>query len=103
MAKIGTFTKDGGVYKGTIHSLTINVEVEIVPVEKTAEKAPDYRVYDLNGSECGAGWDKTTEQGTDYISLKLDDPSFSAPIYVSLFKAEGRNEFSLLWQRPNAR
>ena len=102
MAKIGTFTKEGDVYKGTICTLTLNVKVEIAPVDKTGEKAPDYRVYS-NGSELGAGWKQTSEQGTDYISVKLDDPSLSAPIYTSLFRAEGHNEFSLLWQRPNGR
>ena len=83
MAKIGTFTKEGDVYKGTICTLTLNVKVEIAPVDKTGEKAPDYRVYS-NGSELGAGWKQTSEQGTDYISVKLDDPSLSAPIYTSL-------------------
>ena len=54
MAKIGTFTKEGDVYKGTICTLTLNVKVEIAPVDKTGETAPDYRVYS-NGSELGAG------------------------------------------------
>jgi len=103
MAKIGTFTKNSkGVYTGSIKTLALNARLEIVPVEQTGEKAPNYRVYS-EGSELGAGWDKTSEQGTDYVSLKLDDLSFSAPIYVSLFKAEGQNEYSLLWQRPNSR
>ena len=103
MAKIGTFTKDSkGVLRGSIHTLALNAELEIVPVEVTSEKAPNYRVYS-KGSELGAGWTQTSEQGTEYVSLKLDDLSFSAPIYVSLFKAEGPNEYSLLWQRPNGR
>jgi uncharacterized protein (DUF736 family) len=102
MAKIGTFTKNKGVYTGSIKTLVLNAKIEIVPVEQTGEKAPNYKVYS-EGSELGAAWDKTSEQGTQYISLKLDDPAFSAAIYVSLFKAEGHDEYSLLWQRPNNR
>ncbi len=104
MAKIGTFTKDGkGVYTGSIKTLVLNTELEIVPVERTSDKAPNYQVYS-EGSTLGAGWDKTSEQGTDYMSLKLDDPCFSAPIHVSLFKdLDAENEYSLLWQRPNGR
>ena len=70
MAKIGTFTKSSnGVYAGSIKTLALDVKLEIVPVEATGEKAPNYRVYS-EGSELGAGWDKTAEEkGTAYISL----------------------------------
>ena len=103
MAKIGTFTKrNDGVYTGSMKTLAIDVNLEIVPVEATGER-PNYKVYSA-ASEVGAGWDKISEEkGTGYISLKLDDPSLSAPIYASLLKAEGENEYSLLWQRPTPR
>jgi uncharacterized protein (DUF736 family) len=101
MAKIGTFKKgSNGSIKGRMSTLALDVELEIVPVEKASENAPSYRVYS-RGSELGAGWPQTSETGTDYISLKLDDLSFSAPVYVSLFPAEGKDEYSLLWQRPS--
>ncbi|MGB8869695.1 MAG: DUF736 family protein, partial [Rhodomicrobium sp.] len=48
--------------------------------------------------------EKTSEQGTWYLSLKLDGPALPAPIYASLFKdQDADSEYSLLWQRPNSR
>ncbi len=35
---------------------------------------------------------------SDYLGLKLDDPSFTAPIFANLFDDEG---YSLIWSRPN--
>ena len=43
---------------------------------------------------------KCSEGGRDYLSLKLDDPSFNAPIYANLFDDEGGEGFTLLWSRP---
>lgn len=39
-------------------------------------------------------------EGRDYLSLKLDDPSFNAPIYVNLFDDEGGEGYTPLWSRP---
>ncbi|MEM8801470.1 MAG: DUF736 family protein, partial [Pseudomonadota bacterium] len=52
-------------------------------------------------------WSKRSTEGRDYLSLKLDDPSFTQPIYANLFDdtvIEGGEEtFSLIWSRPNTR
>ncbi|WP_414638234.1 DUF736 family protein [Azospirillum sp.] len=41
----------------------------------------------------GAGWRNTArETGRDYHSVKLDDPSFPAPISASLVDADGTAE-----------
>ena len=40
------------------------------------------------------------EEGRDYLSLKLDDPSFNSPIYANLFDDEGGEGYTLLWSRP---
>ena len=50
--------------------------------------------------EIGAAWSKRSEEGRDYLSLKLDDPSFTAPIYANLFDDEGGEGYTLLWSRP---
>jgi uncharacterized protein (DUF736 family) len=44
-----------------------------------------------------------SNEGRDYLGLKLDDPSFNAPIYANLFDDEGEETFSLIWSRPNGR
>ena len=35
----------------------------------------------------------------DYLSVKLDDPSFTTPIYANLFDDEGSETFGLIWSR----
>ncbi|WP_156180163.1 DUF736 family protein, partial [Bradyrhizobium sp. LTSPM299] len=41
------------------------------------------------------------ETEREYLSVKLDDPSFPAPIYASLVKGEGDEGFILIWSRRN--
>lgn len=50
------------------------------------------------GIEIGAGWRKAAkETGRPYHSVKLDDPSFPAPIYASLVEVDGA--YALIWSR----
>jgi uncharacterized protein (DUF736 family) len=99
MAQIGTFTRDEtGTYTGTIRTLTLNVKASIKPCDRDSDKAPDHRVT-ATGVEFGAGWSKTArETGVQYLSLKLDDPSFPAPIYASLVQGDN-GEHKLIWSR----
>ena len=99
MAQIGTFTRDDtGTYTGMIKTLTLNVKVTIKPVTKDNQKAPNYRVT-ANGVEFGACWSKAArETGAEYLSVKLDDPSFTAPVYATLVQGE-KGEHKLIWSR----
>jgi len=103
MATIGTFTKSGdnGGFVGTVKTLALNVKAKIVPTEKDNDKAPDFRIF-AGATEFGAAWRKTSNAGREYVSVKLDDPSFAAPIYASLVAVEGSEEFSLIWSRRQA-
>ena len=47
----------------------------------------------------GAAWSKRSNEGRDYLSVKLDDPSFIAPIYANLFDDEDGEGFTLIWSR----
>jgi len=100
MSVIGTFTKTEDSFVGTIRTMTINVKVKIVPNrEKANEKAPDYRVY-AGGAELGAGWlEKAKEDEREYISLKLDDPSFEKPIRAALFENTAEETGVMVWNR----
>jgi hypothetical protein len=50
--------------------------------------------------EFGAAWKKTArDSDREYLSVKLDDPSFPAPFYASLVKVEGSDSFTLIWSR----
>ena len=62
---------------------------------------PDFRrveVY-VGRAEIGAAWSKRSTDGRDYHSVKLDDPSFNAPIYANLFDDEDGDGHTLIWSR----
>ncbi len=101
MANIGSFKKVGGEYQGEIVTLSVQARgVRIVPETNRAnENAPDYRVY-VGRAEIGAGWKKTSAERRDYLSLKLDDPSFLQPIFAKLFDEDDGENATLTWQRP---
>ena len=97
MATIGAFTVQGDSYTGSIKTLTLNVRTAVLrPNEKSDDKAPDFRIFS-GQTEFGAAWKKRSQQDREYLSVKLDDPSFPAPIYASLVEIEGGH--SLIWSR----
>jgi uncharacterized protein (DUF736 family) len=99
MAIIGTFTAADNCYTGSVRTLTLNVKVKFVATEKDNDKAPDFRIFS-GATECGAVWKKTVrDSDREYLSVKLDDPSLPAPIYASLVKGEGGDNFTLIWSR----
>ena len=101
MATIGTFTQAAnGSFTGTIKTLTLNAKATLRSIDKESEKAPDYRLA-VGSVECGAGWKKTSRENREYISVKLDDPTFPAPIYASLVEAEDGSGHNLIWSRRN--
>ena len=101
-ATIGSFSRTETGYSGSVKTLTLNVKsVKFVAAEGDNEKGPDYRVI-AAGTEFGAAWKKTSDKGNDYLSVKLDDPSFPAPIYASLVATDTEGEFALIWSRRAA-
>ncbi|MCP3380059.1 MULTISPECIES: DUF736 domain-containing protein [unclassified Bradyrhizobium] len=101
MASIGSFKKVGSDFQGEIVTLSLQARgVRIVAeANRSNENAPSHRVY-VGRAEIGAAWSKRSEEGRDYLSIKLDDPSFNAPIYASLFDDEDGEGYTLLWSRP---
>ena len=104
MANIGSFKKTGNDYTGSITTLSLQAKnVRIVPEEtRSNDNAPSHRVY-VGKAEIGAAWTKRSNEGRDYLGLKLDDPSFTAPIFANLFDEEGGETYSLIWSRPNGK
>jgi uncharacterized protein (DUF736 family) len=90
MATIGTFSRAGtGNYTGSVKTLDVK-SVKFIPAEGDNEKGPDFRVF-TGTTEFGAAWKKRSDKGNDYLSVKLDDPSFASPIYASLVEAKARD------------
>ncbi len=100
MANIGTFTKTEQGFTGEIATLNLRAKkVRLVPEPASSSKnAPAYRIY-LERVEIGAAWANRSDEGRDYLSFKLDDPSFNAPIYANLFEDEGGKTHTLIWSR----
>ena len=57
-----------------------------------------HRIF-VGRTEIGAAWSKRSNEGRDYLSVKLDDPSFNAPIYANLFDDEDGEGYTLIWSR----
>ena len=99
MANIGTFTKTSDGYKGEIVTMSVQQKnVRIVPEASDNENAPSHRVF-VGRAEIGAAWTKRSNEGRDYLSVKLDDPSFTAPIFANLFDDEDGKSYNLIWSR----
>ncbi len=104
-ATIGTFKKTGSnEFTGEIVTLSLQAKnVRIVPeAARSSDNSPSHRVY-VGRVEIGAAWSKRSNEGRDYLGLKLDDPSSTAPIFANLFDDEEAEGYSLIWSRPNGR
>lgn len=105
MATIGTFKKTANnEFTGEIVTLSVqakNVRI-VLETRATGENAPSHRVF-VGRAEIGAAWAKRSNEGRDYLGLKLDDPSFNAPIFANLFADEDGEGYSLIWSRPSRR
>ena len=101
--KIGIFQKtETGAFEGTIATLTFAADLVFEPAqEKTKDRSPDFRVINTaTGFEIGAAWhDKSERTGKPYVSIKLDDPSFTYPLWGAL-TAGGAEDYSFNWSRP---
>ena len=104
MATIGTLKMSENEFVGEIVTLSVRAKnVRIVPAAGDAgENAPSHRVL-VGRAEIGAAWTKRSNEGRDYLGLKLDDLSFTAPIYANLVDDEDGEGFSLIWSRPSRR
>ena len=102
MANIGSFKKSGNEYQGDIVTLSVQAKgVRIVPeANRCNDKAPSHRVF-VGRAEIGAAWSKQSTEGRDYLSLKLDDPSFTAPIFANLFDDPDGDSYTLIWSRSS--
>ena len=104
MAHIGIFKRKNDGYNGTVRTLTLDREIDIIPaVASDAENAPDYRV--LTGEvEIGAGWKRTGKKAGEYVSLIIDDPALVQPIRANLFQSgDDESVWVLNWNRPPKR
>lgn len=94
----GNFIPTDRGYTGEIRFFGAREKVELVPVDgKDNDKAPDFRIVaaDDGRIEYGAAWQKTSKEGRDYVSLKLN-PVVAPPVYLRLFETEAGGEYELV-------
>lgn len=101
MAPIGFFTKVGHDFHGEIITLSFHAKRVLIVADphRSNENAPTHRVC-IGAAEIGAAWTKYSEEGRQYLSLKLDDPTLGAPFYANLLAENSCESFTLLWSRP---
>lgn len=107
---IGNFTHDAkaNTYAGDITTLTFHrSNVQLRPVEKSADKEPDYRVVAQTGQggtvEFGAAWKRKSEKGQEFLSVSIDDPALSGALNAALFADESGETAVLVWNRPKVK
>ena len=100
MFVIGTFSAVKNGYAGTIRTLTLNAEVQIVVNDrKESDGAPEYRIM-ADTSEIGAAWRKTKRGSEEtYLRVKIDDPALPQPIWGALLEAAADGVARLVWRR----
>ena len=103
---IGNFeyNKAQDTYTGEIATLSgATRKLVFKPSEATGDKAPQYRVLGPSKTgdfEFGAAWKKRSEEGRDYLSVKLDDPALPTPINCALVTSS-QEGFILVWSRDS--
>jgi uncharacterized protein (DUF736 family) len=102
MTVLGTFKpmRNGG-WEGTVHTLTMTAKIRLVPNDdRVSENAPAFRVM-LGWQRIGDAWQAQTDgkPPKDYLSVRLDDPAFPAPVRAALFADEDGAAARLLWNR----
>jgi len=102
MSAIGYVQRqEDGSFKGSIRTLSVNAEVQIVPNRSKTGEQPDYRVL-AAGVELGGGWIRTGEvSGREYIRLAMAAPELgSRTLYANLGRAAGQDDddtFAIIW------
>ncbi len=104
MAIIGTFKATDIGYEGTIQTLSFKANVAIERVSKSNDNQPDYRVFHITEhfkSDIGAAWKRSSKRDqSEYLSLSIDDISFSEKAYCRLVKTGVEKGHTLFWERP---
>lgn len=105
---IGQFKSANGQLIGSIATATIDLaRLGLRPVESDNERAPAFEIVTLNVArrwvQIGALWELSSNStGETFYQGKLDDPSLSEPLQITLF---GNDEegFRVVWNRPQPR
>jgi len=90
-----------GSFKGSIKTLSVNADIQIVPNRGKTGEQPDYRVV-AGSVELGGGWVRTGEVSQrEYVRLAMSAPEFGArTLYANLGRAAGQDDddaYAIIW------
>jgi uncharacterized protein (DUF736 family) len=92
---IGKFeSAEDGAFEGFIQTICAGMDLKLIPNTKGA----DYTVTTDFDCEAGAAWKRTSNDGKEYVSVRLDSPFLPAPINCALFEQKD-GAFRLVWDR----
>lgn len=100
---LGFFTKlDEDAFSGVFSTISITARMAIIPIPRSNDQAPDYRVT-VSGVEVGDGWSRQAkESGNTYINLVLSAPEFGPHAIncglVKLTQPQDGNTHQILWE-----
>ena len=99
---IGFFKANTNGYAGRIETLSLKIPAEFTRVlNRKSENAPAYELYS-GDLRIGAAWERTGKSGK-YLSVSLEDPSFSSGFY-NLYRNNGVEDgYTLVFDRPRSR
>ncbi|MEJ5979118.1 DUF736 family protein [Novosphingobium sp. PS1R-30] len=106
MPAIGHVTRQSdGSFKGSLRTLSVSTDIQLVPNRAKMGDQPDYRVF-ASGVELGGGWNRTSEvSGNDYIRVSISAPELgNRPLFANLGRAAGQDDdetFALIWNPGN--
>lgn len=105
MAIIGHFTQSvGDELAGFITTLSIHANnLRLIPNRlEGSDKSPSHRLF-RDEIEVGAAWlNPANGDKRPSYSVRLDDPTFTAPMYAVLVERED-GDFDLIWNRQSKR
>lgn len=102
MSAIGYVQRQAdGSFRGSIRTLSISAEIQIIPNRGKVGEQPDYRVM-AGGVELGAGWIRTGEVSQrEYVRLSMSAPELGPrTLYANLGRAAGQDDedsFAIIW------
>ena len=101
-----TFNEARDTYTGELATLSVAArKVVFQPIEAKGEKAPSHRIVSPSKAgdvEFGAAWKKRSEEGRNYLSVKLDDPALATPINCALVESnDDPDAYILVWSRDS--
>jgi len=98
---------DAGIHVGKIATLTIAMTIALREVHSANPKAPKFEVLALSQSrawvQVGALFELFSNgTGEAFLNGKIEDPSLTAPLYISAFRQED-GSYNVVWSRPTRR